>query len=195
MVLLDLLMATMDSMTTWSAAAGGRAIGLAWRDAVTTRMIDAGRYTSYQDLVAAAAADLHLNEQAPARLWREWERMEPWPDASAIASLAVPYAFVTNCTIALATLAVRRSRLRPVFTLAAEEAGWYKPQAEIYRLACGRLRVDPDEARFVAGAAYDAAGASAAGMSAVLVDRRMGSQSVPVDIPAFPTLDEALATR
>ena len=36
-VLLDLLMATMDSPSSWSAAAGDRAAGLAWRDAVTDR--------------------------------------------------------------------------------------------------------------------------------------------------------------
>ena len=193
-MLLDLLMATMDSMTTWSAAAGRRDIGLAWRDAVTARMIKAGRYVPYEDLVSAAAAELRLPDDAPARLWRAWERMDRWPDASAIESLAVPYAFVTNCSTALARLAVRRSRLQPAFTLAAEEAGWFKPQPEIYRIACQRLGVDPAEARFVAGAAYDASGAAAAGIAAVLVDRRAGNQPVPANIPAVSTLDEALAT-
>jgi HAD superfamily hydrolase (TIGR01493 family) len=192
-VLLDLLMATMDSMTTWSAAAGSRGTGLAWRDAVTARMVEAGRYVPYEKLVGAAAADLGLRTDAPRRLWREWERMDPWPDAVAIASLNVPFAFVTNCSSALATVAVRRSRLRPAFTLTAEEAGWYKPRSEIYGIACGRLGVDPADARFVAGAPYDASGASAVAIPAVLVARRAGSEPVATGISVCSSLDEALA--
>ena len=34
-------MATMDSIATWSVAAGDRERGLAWRDEVTRRMIEA----------------------------------------------------------------------------------------------------------------------------------------------------------
>ncbi len=186
-------MATMDSMTTWSTAAGGRDLGLSWRDAVTARMIASGRYEPYEALVTAAAAALRLPDDAPRRLTDAWARMRPWPDATALEAIVVPYAFVTNCSTALAAEAVRRSRLRPAFTLAAAEAGWYKPRPEIYRLACDRAGVVPREALFVAGAAYDAAGAARAGLRSVLVARRPGERSTPAGVPVVASLGDALA--
>lgn len=191
-VLIDLLMATMDSMSAWAAAAGDRERGLAWRDAVTQRMIAAGRYVPYLDLVADTARDLPLRPDAPTRLLRAWRRMRPWPDAAAVPSWPVPYAFVTNCSAELAAGAAGRSGLRPAFTLSAEEAGWYKPRPEIYRVACERIGAAAAEVAFVAGAAYDAEGAAAAGLRSVLVLRRPSAQ-VPSGIPAVPGLDDALA--
>jgi len=192
-VLLDLLMATMDSMSTWSSAAGDRERGMAWRDAVTRRMIVAGRYVAYDDLVIAAAGELHLPPDAPDRLRDAWTDMERWPDAESLESVDVPYAFVTNSSRKLARVAVDQSRLRPVFTLSAEEAGWYKPHPEIYRLACDRLGIDARETRFVAGAPYDARGAARAGLRSVLVARRPVESPFPDEIPVVSSLEEALA--
>lgn len=138
-VLLDLLMATMNSIAIWTAAAGDRERGLAWRDAVTARMIDAGRYVDYDGLVERAAATLALPPNARAELRQAWSVMQPWPDAVALEDLGVGYAFVTNCSSELAAVAVERSGLRPMFTLAAEEAGWFKPRHEVYALAVERL--------------------------------------------------------
>lgn len=185
-------MATMDSIGTWSEAAGDRGRGLAWRDAVTERMIRAGRYVPYEDLVVGAAAEHDLSPEAPNRLWAAWSRMHRWPDASALGELRVPYAFVTNCSAQLATVASSRSDLEPAFTLSAEEAGWYKPRAEIYRLACERIGFRPDEVRFVAGAAYDALGAAEAGLRAVLVARRPPAGGLPDRIRVLTSLEEAV---
>ncbi|MBW3613076.1 MAG: haloacid dehalogenase, partial [Chloroflexi bacterium] len=55
LLLLDLLMATMNSMDAWATAAGGRDLGLRWRDAVTRAMMEAGRYIGYERLVTDAA--------------------------------------------------------------------------------------------------------------------------------------------
>lgn len=191
-VLFDLLMATMDSITTWSAAARDRRLGLAWRDAVTQRMAAAGRYVPYEELVSGAAADLQLPADASARLLCAWLEMEPWPDATAIHALRVPYAFVTNCSADLAREAVMRSGLSPSFTLSAEEAGWYKPSPKIYRLACQRLGLGPGDIRFVAGTPYDALGAKAVGVQAVLVVRRPAPPDVPAGVRQVATLEEAL---
>jgi hypothetical protein len=54
-VLFDLLMAVMDSLAVWSAAARDPDRGLVWRDALTARMVDSASYTPYEDLVAEAA--------------------------------------------------------------------------------------------------------------------------------------------
>ena len=191
-VLVDLLMATMDSISTWSVAAGDRETGLAWRDAVTDRMRRSGRYRSYRDLVEEAAAELGLGDAAPDRLEEAWLDMPPWPDAEALRSATVPYAFVTNCSSRLASLAADRSGLDPAFTLSAEEAGYYKPRPEIYLLACTRIGAPPGETRFVAGAAYDAEGAHAAGLAARLITRRPGTRLPPGPIEAVASMEAAL---
>ena len=171
-VLLDLLMAVMNSLEVWSAAAGGRGRGLAWRDAVTARMIAAPLYVPYEDLVRTAAVDLGLPNAAVSDLFDRWPTMTPWPDAAVLSRLTVPYAFVTNCSAELATAAVDRSGLDPAFTLSAEEAGCYKPNARIYQLACLRLGTTPARTLFVAGAPYDGVGARNAGLNVAIVNRR-----------------------
>jgi 2-haloacid dehalogenase len=186
-------MATMDSISTWSSAARDRGRGLAWRDAVTERMIEAGRYVPYDELVSEAAAAQQLPADAPDRLRAAWMEMRPWPDATALEALRVPYAFVTNCSQELANEAAKRSRLEPAFTLSAEEAGWYKPRPEIYRLACERIGADPAEARFVAGTPYDALGAAAARLPTILVARRPLERGLPVEIATVTSLEDALA--
>ena len=191
-ILFDLLMAVMNSLETWSFAAGGE-LGIAWRDAVTDRMRAAAAYVAYEALVEKAARDVGLPPTAVRRLRDGWARMRPWPDAAALAGLSLPYAFVTNCSAALARQASRRSGLVPRFTLSAEEAGWYKPRAEIYRQACARIGSDPGRVLFVAGAAYDAAGARAAGLNACLVPRRPLARHLQTDIRRLRSLEELVA--
>jgi 2-haloalkanoic acid dehalogenase type II len=191
-ILFDLLMAVMNSLETWSSAAGGEH-GIAWRDAVTDRMRAAGAYLAYEALVEEAARDLGLPPTAVRRLRDGWARMRPWPDAAALAGLSLPYGFVTNCSAVLARQASRRSGLTPRFTLSAEEAGWYKPRAEIYRQACARIGSDPGRVLFVAGAAYDAAGARAAGLNAWLVPRRPLARHLQTGIRRLRSLEELVA--
>ncbi len=171
-VVFDLLMAVMNSVEIWAAAAGDRKRGLEWRDAVTTRMVGSDSYVSYEDLVTEATADVGLPAAAARALFDRWPEMVAWPDAAALSRLELPYGFVTNCSTRLAGIAARRSRLRPAFTLSAEEAGWYKPDARIYQEACRRLGSPPERTLFVAGSTYDAKGARDAGLRASLVARR-----------------------
>jgi 2-haloalkanoic acid dehalogenase type II len=191
-VLCDLLMGVMNSMEIWSAAAGDRARGLAWRDAVTARMITSGHYVPYEGLVADAAADSDLPSSAPRELFDQWAAMVPWPDAAALGRLTVPYGFVTNCSAELARLAASRSGLKPRITLAAEDAGWYKPDARIYREACRRLGSEPHRTLFVAGSPYDADGAHRAGLRAWFVARRSDQRPADTSIPLLRSLDETV---
>lgn len=191
-VLFDLLMAVMDSLAVWTAAAAGdRGRGLAWRDAVTRRMRAAGRYVAYETVVTAGAWEAGLGPEAVAELMRRWSTMDPWPDAASVTRLRVPYAFVTNCSVALGAEAAARSRLTPAFVLSAEEAGWYKPRPEIYRLACERIGAAPAETLFVAGSPYDADGARDAGLRVLLVRRRADLER-PAGIPTVGSLSEAI---
>jgi 2-haloacid dehalogenase len=171
-ILFDLLMAVMNSLAIWSSAAGDQRRGLAWRDAVTRTMGTSPTYVPYEELVVGTAAELGLPREASYELFKRWRDMDPWPDSAALSRLALPYAFVTNCSQSLARVAADRSQLSPRFVLSAQEAGWYKPDPRIYREACRRLGSPPESTLFVAGSAYDAAGAGAAGLPAVLVPRR-----------------------
>ena len=184
-------MATMDSTAAWAVAAGDPELGLEWRDAVTARMVASPAYTSYEGLVGEERRRLGLPLEARARLLDAWRRMQPWPDARALGEIELPFAFLTNCSARLASLAVARSGLHPRFVLSAEEVGWYKPDRRAYLAACQRLRVSPEETLFVAGAAYDAAGARAAGLRACLVRRRR-DVAAPAGMPAFNSLGAAL---
>jgi 2-haloalkanoic acid dehalogenase type II len=171
-VLLDLLSAVMNSLAAWSEAARDPRVGLAWRDAVTRRIAASPTYVPYEAEVVGATADVGLPPAAASELFERWREMEPWPDSAVLSRLVLPYAFVTNCSKELAQVAAERSQLAPRFVLSAEEAGWYKPDARIYREGCMRLASPPESTLFVAGSAYDADGARAAGLRSVLVARR-----------------------
>ena len=194
-VLLDLLMAVMNSLAIWSTAAGDERRGLAWRDAVTARIAIFPTYEPYEDLVAEAAADVGLPAEAVSELFERWGGMEPWSDSAALSRLGLPYAFVTNCSKRLARVAAERSRLHPRFVLSAEEAGWYKPDPRIYREACRRLGSSPQSTLFVAGSAYDADGAAAAGLGAVLVARRADQRARTGAVPLVASLHDVVAAR
>lgn len=94
-ILFDLLMAVMNSLETWSAAAHDHRQGLAWRDAVTARMAATGAYAPYEDLVAEAAAEIGLPRAAPSELFARWSGMEPWPDATALYAGGYPDGTIT----------------------------------------------------------------------------------------------------
>lgn len=192
-LLLDLLMAVMHSLETWGLAAGDERAGIAWRDAVTARMIAAERYVPYERLVADEARATGLPASAPDRLAEAWLQMRPWPDAAAVRRISVPYAVVTNCSARLANEAASRSGLTPRFVLSAEEVGWYKPRREAYLQACALLGTVPGETLFVAGAAYDAIGAERAGLRSRLVLRRPAAAALPPGVTSTTDLAAALA--
>jgi HAD superfamily hydrolase (TIGR01493 family) len=191
-VLVDLLMAVMDTLAVWTAAGGGASEGLAWRDVVTDRMIARRAYASYEDLVSGAARALGLPPAAPARLVEAWREMSPWPDAVALSRQPLPFAFVTSCSRDLATTAARRSGLAPRFTLSAEEAGWYKPDPRIYLEACRRFGLPPARVALVAGSVHDAEGGARAGLPSILVRRRPDQRAPEPGIHLVSTLHEAV---
>jgi 2-haloacid dehalogenase len=191
-VLCDLLMGTMRSVDTWAAAAGDPRQGLRWRDAATRRMQAAGAYVPYLDLVRDAALEVGLGAAEIDRLGELWTSMSPWPDAAALRAVGVPYAFLTNCSTALADVAARQSRLSPQFVLSAEESGVYKPAPAIYLEGCRRLGTPRRNTAFIAGSAYDAKGGRDAGLVAWLVVRRP-PQAPIAGVRLVDSLDAAVA--
>jgi 2-haloacid dehalogenase len=189
-VLLDLLMAVMDSLATWSAAAGDEERGRRWRDAATAGMIAASRYVPYEDVVRRAAVETGLLPSATDALIDRWDAMEPWPDAANLGKAIVPFGLVTNCSQGLARVAVGRSGARPRFVLSAEEAGWYKPHPLIYHEACRRLGTSPARTAFIAGSPFDADGAASAGLPAWFVRRRPEHTPQRADVRIIRSLAE-----
>jgi putative hydrolase of the HAD superfamily len=103
--------------------------------------------------------------------WAVYEDVEPTLDA--LDALKMTLAVVSNWDSHLPTLLERlglRARFRAVSVSAIEETG--KPDPEIFRRTCERLRVAPGEALHVGDSlAEDYEGARAAGLSALLLDR------------------------
>jgi len=183
-------MAVMNSLAVWTETARDPRLGIAWRDAVTAGMVECDGYAPYEDLVAAAAIEVGLGPDAAGELRARWSEMRPWPDASALKRMDLPFGFVTNSSTELADVAASRSGLRPRFTLSAQEAGWYKPDARIYHEACRRVGFGPATTLFVSGSPYDAEGARAAGLRTWLVARRNDQGAPHPSIRIAHSLDE-----
>jgi 2-haloalkanoic acid dehalogenase type II len=166
-VLFDLLTALLDSWSIWNAAAGSEAAGRAWRAEYLRLTYGCGAYVPYEDLVRQAAAQTGLPPAVADALEQRWDTLPVWDGAHAALDLLAGrtrLAVVTNCSTRLGHRAAARLRVRWDIVVAAEEAGFYKPDARPYRLALDRLGVRADEAAFVAGSGYDLIGTSAVGL-------------------------------
>jgi len=71
-------------------------------------------------------------------------------------------------------------------------AGWYKPDARVYREACRRIGSRPATTLFVSGSPYDAEGARTAGMRAWLMLRRPDHAAPHPSIRTAHALDEII---
>ncbi|HEY3588191.1 MAG TPA: HAD-IA family hydrolase [Myxococcaceae bacterium] len=171
----DLLSALLDSWTVWDGVAGsvGRAdLGRAWRMRYLEITSTVGGYRPYLALVAEAATEVGLPEEAAARLERAWDGLKPWPDVlAALDALEVPVAVVTNCSLSMGRRAVACVGAPFDVVVTAEEAGAYKPDPAPYRLACERLGHASDEVAYVAGSPFDARGALDFGFQVTWVNR------------------------
>jgi 2-haloacid dehalogenase len=139
-VLFDLLTALIDSWSLWDAVAGGEAEGRRWRAAYLKITYGEGRYRPYEDLVREAAAAVGLPARLADELAARYAQLRPWPEVcEVLRSLRVPLGVVTNCSEALARVAVACTGIEFAVVVSAERAGWYKPRPEPYRLALAEL--------------------------------------------------------
>lgn len=186
-VCFDLLSALLDSWSVWdgvAASLGSPELGRAWRRRYLELTSTVGRYRPHLEVVAEAATDTGLPAEAAAGLEGAREGLRPWPDVlPALATLEVPTAVVTNCSLALGRRAVACVGAPFTVVVTAEEAGAYKPDPAPYRLACERLGLHPWEIAFVAGSPFDAGGALACGFQVTWVNRL--GQPPPPDASAI----------
>ncbi len=174
-VCFDLLTALLDSWSLWDAVAaeagyGGR--GRAWRQAYLRGTSAAGDYRPYEGIIAEAAREAGLPPALAGRLLARWGELTPWPEVPAtLRALRLPLAIATNCSEALAGVAVATLEAAFAVVATAERAGAYKPDPRPYRLALAGLGLPPERVLFVAGSPFDVGGALGAGMPVVWANR------------------------
>jgi 2-haloacid dehalogenase len=167
-VLFDLFTALLDSQPLWREVAGSAEAGACWREESSRVAYSTGPYRPFVETVADAAQLAGVPPARAADLLRGMgERLGPWPEAPEVLkrlSESVRIGVVTNCSEEVGQRAAARVGVHFDTVVTAEAAGAYKPRAEPYRLALGRLDVEPSRALFVAGSPADITGADGAGM-------------------------------
>jgi 2-haloacid dehalogenase len=185
-VMFDLLTALLDSWSLWNEVAGSEEAGVAWRTRYLKLTYQAGAYRSYEGIIKEAAQEVGVPTGRADELIHRWGELEPWPEARRVVRTLlekVPVAVATNASIALGNVAIATLDV-PVHTVVtAEEAGYYKPHPNPYRMALERLQCAPASVLFVAGSAADVPGASAVGMPVFWHNRR---RLTPVDAHVQP---------
>jgi 2-haloacid dehalogenase len=173
-VLFDLLTALIDSWTLWDAVAGNAADGRRWRAAYLENTYAEGSYRPYETLVREAAVASGLSGELADRLTARYGDLAPWPEVGQVLGTLhrqVPLTVVTNCSNALAEIAVARTGVAFDAVMTAERAGFYKPHPAPYRLALAELGAEPGDCLFVAGSPYDLFGAASVGLPVFWHDR------------------------
>jgi 2-haloacid dehalogenase len=184
-VLFDLLTVLLDSWTLWDAVAGNRDDGRRWRAAYLQNTYAEGHYRPYEALVREAAVAVGLPAALGDELALRYAELQPWPEVADILGKLqgrLPLAIVTNCSEALGRIAAACTGIAFDVVVTAERAGFYKPHPAPYRLALAELGFAPHEALFVAGSAYDLAGAAGVGLPVYWHDRI--GMAMPAQAPA-----------
>lgn len=183
-VVFDLLTALLDSWSLWNQVAQPAAAGLAWRKRYLELTYATGPYRAYEKIIQEAAQGVGVPRERADELLQRWGELKPWPETHRVLQALeekMPVAVVTNSSIALAKVAVAALGVSISTVITAEEAGYYKPHPQPYRLALQRLGCDAEQVLFVAGSPADVLGASAMGMSVYWHNR------VNLPTPDFPT--------
>ena len=174
-VVFDLLTALLDSWTLWNRIAGSDDAGFRWRAEYLKLTYEAGRYRPYEGIIQQAAANVGIQRQVADRLIAAWGELKVWPEGpDVLRALAkrVRLGIATNSSNRLAEIAVAATGENFAAVATAENAGFYKPRPEPYRMAIAKLQLAPERILFVAGSAADVPGASSVGMPVYWHNRR-----------------------
>jgi 2-haloacid dehalogenase len=167
---------TLFDLRAVAPAVGGDVVLEAWFQRVlhgAATVTLAGTWTPFDELAAAAlattCAKLGLDPVDQAAALEALQQLPAFPDArEAIDLTGGQAAILTNGSAATTRALVERAGLPIETIVSCEEVRAYKPGAPPYELARERLGED---AVLVAAHAWDVAGARAAGLRAIWVDR------------------------
>ncbi|MBV8737773.1 MAG: haloacid dehalogenase type II [Alphaproteobacteria bacterium] len=148
-----------------------------WLRAVQNRHADLWQVTGEAldfALETLAMADPALRE----RLMQGYLALDAYPEAAAalraLREAGIATAILSNGTPAMLSAVVDHAGLGELFdhVLSVEEAGVYKPHAQVYQLACDRLGIPAEAILFVSSNGWDAWAASAFGMRVAWCSRQ-----------------------
>jgi 2-haloacid dehalogenase len=136
-------------------------------------------WTCTEQALAFALASFGLGHRGDlkAALMDAYRMLAPYPEVRAmlvrLREMGVRTAILSNGTPTMLRAAVASAALDdldlPIFSI--EQAGIYKPDASVYRLASDGLGLAAERIAFLSANAWDVAGARAAGLRAVWVNR------------------------
>lgn len=151
---------------------------ISWLLTVMGRYEDFEAVTAYALDVALAGCDMRLSDQERRRLLRNVELLETFPDVGpALEQLGVagfPLAVLSNGSPRMLESMLVAAGIRDRFevVISADEVRAYKPAPAVYHHAARRLKRAIGDVWLVSGNPFDAAGAKAAGMRVVKVERQ-----------------------
>jgi 2-haloacid dehalogenase len=134
-----------------------------------------------------------LSEAEKQNLNRAWHRLEPWPDAArGLSRLRARFIIATlsNGNVALLVNMAKHARLPWDCILSAELIKRYKPDLEVYQMACDLLGLRSEQVMMVAAHKGDLRAARKIGMRTSFVQRPLEfGKGQAVDIAADPSSD------
>jgi 2-haloacid dehalogenase len=134
-----------------------------------------------------------LSEAEKQNLNRAWHRLEPWPDTvGGLTRLRAKFIIATlsNGNVALLVNMAKHARLPWDCILSAELVKRYKPDLEVYQMACDLLGLQPEQVMMVAAHKGDLRASQKIGMRTAFVQRPLefGKGRV-VDTAPDPSFD------
>ena len=161
-----------------------------------------GRHADFwqvtRDALEFAFASHHVEDPELARdLMEAYLKLDCYPEVpealSMLKSRGFKLAILSNGTPTMLEAAVRNSGLAELIetNFSVEEAGIFKPDPRVYRIAVDGLNIAPDEIMFQSSNAWDVAGAAVFGFKVAWVNRFGQS---PERLPGKPDIEiETLA--
>lgn len=150
----------------------------AWLSTITGRHIEMWEVTGEALDHALAALGLGRNALLRARLMQGQLQAPPFPDIRPVLETLKrergrQVGLLSNASVTMLTAAVKAGELYPLFDalISVEPTGLFKPAPEVYTLAPARFGVAPGEIAYVSAHPWDVAGAAAAGLAAIWLNR------------------------
>lgn len=121
-----------------------------------------------------------------------WERLPPWPEAAEVLAEVrrrpLALAVLSNGDYGMLDTLMRTFPVR-FDRIVSVEGGKFKPHPSVYRKALAEMAVRAEELLHVAGSASDAAGATAAGIRTIWINRAGDAVLDPRFAPAHQAPD------
>ncbi|TDY21985.1 2-haloacid dehalogenase [Paraburkholderia sp. BL6665CI2N2] len=169
-----------------------RQLEYSWTRTLMCRYTDFWEITGYSLDFALKTYKLERVEGLKGRLMNAYRELSAYPDAAetlrALKAMDLQTAILSNETASMLDAALKASNLSILLDacLSVDSLKIYKPDPEVYQLACDRFLVRPDEICFISSNAWDVGGAASFRFNAVRINR----QGAPLEYEFAPSSDQ-----